>query len=64
MNNGKDAAGRDSKPACSKPSVPRPRFVFRVDRHILIVEHSVPIAAHLAPVFRQRARRPRPQYKF
>jgi hypothetical protein len=38
------------------------RFVFRVAHHIPVIERYVPIAAHIAPVFSQRARpRPRPR---
>jgi hypothetical protein len=41
------------------------RFVFRVAHHIPVIERYVPIAAHIAPVFAQRARpRPRPRYRF
>ena len=35
------------------------RFVFRVAHHIPVVEKYVPIAAHISPVFHQRAMRPR-----
>jgi hypothetical protein len=35
------------------------RFVFRVAHHIPVVDKYVPIAAHIAPVFHQRAMRPR-----
>jgi hypothetical protein len=42
------------------------RFVFRVAHYIPVVERYVPIAAHITPVFVQRARpsphRPRPRF--
>lgn len=35
------------------------RFVFRVAHHIPVIDKYVPLAAHISPVFHQRAMRPR-----
>lgn len=38
------------------------RFVFRIAHHIPVVEKYVPIAAHISPVFHQRAMRHRGRF--